>query len=100
MTDIQAVIENYDYFNHPMVNENNQLTSLNALIAALGINSEIDFYLDDIRWYIGPSNAGYTLSKNNGTWKKSFKTINDLLNYKINGKTLRSSWKDMLINEL
>lgn len=100
MTDIQTIIDNYDYFNQPMVNENDKLTSLDALIAAIGINSEIDFFLEGTRWYLGPSDSGYILSKDNGNWKKSFNNINEILDYKINNKSIKKNWNKILVNDL
>lgn len=97
---IQSIIDNYDYLNQPMVKKNNKLTSLEALIAALGICVEIDLNFVGKRWYIGPKEDYYVLSKDNGEWEKIFKNLEDLLNFKFENKTLKNNWNEIVVNEL
>lgn len=100
MDRIQSIVDNYDYLNCPLIDDNNKFTSLNALIAALGIHSEFDFNFIHKRWYLGPKEDQYLLSKDNGHWEKMFKDIEDLLNFKFENKTLKNNWNEIVVNEL
>ncbi|WP_076461470.1 hypothetical protein [Limosilactobacillus caccae] len=100
MEDIQAIIANYDYLNGQMTSDDgNHFRNLNSFIAAIGCGLELGFNFGGVRWYLGSTASGLLLSKDNGEWKVKFTNFDDLLDYSFAGKTIRTNWADIFINE-
>lgn len=98
----KQLMENFNYLTDPMAvgKYGERFASLEAFVAAMGANMELDFVFNHIRWYLGPAKCGYILSKDDGQWTHPFNSIDEILNYDFNGLNIRQNWSEIFINEL
>lgn len=99
----EELLNGFDYLSDPMTKgkNNDRFTSLSAFVAAISANMELDFNFNGTRWYLGPfENGRYLLSRNDGGWAHVFESVDQILDFKIDGLTIRNNWQEIEINEL
>lgn len=77
-----------------------RFTSLEELKDSIEIGLDIECYINKQRYYIGWSQGKRVIAKCPDVEGIHFETLEDMLDYVIEGKKLKDSWKDIQIRSM